>query len=135
MRTKETVYAAFGSALHDVTIENIAGWFRDLRGIRYATVKRLVKREDTVGHRRQVSRRDNGSASRGNRVDPCSLEVDIGVVRVRPQVSHDWRDVVDAVGNVSLEGHGGGIDKTTVQIIAVGQARIVASSGRFPSAT
>ena len=28
-RTKETVYAAFGSALHDVTIENIAGWFRD----------------------------------------------------------------------------------------------------------
>ena len=28
-RTKETVYAAFGSALHDVTIENIAGWFKD----------------------------------------------------------------------------------------------------------
>jgi transposase len=28
-RTKETVYAAFGSALHDVTIENIAGWFQD----------------------------------------------------------------------------------------------------------
>src|SRR3954470_16485873 len=26
-RTKETVYAAFGSALHDVTLENIAGWF------------------------------------------------------------------------------------------------------------
>ena len=28
-RTKETVYAAFGSALHDVTPEDIAGWFRD----------------------------------------------------------------------------------------------------------
>jgi transposase len=28
-RTTETVYAAFGSALHDVTPENIAGWFRD----------------------------------------------------------------------------------------------------------
>ena len=28
-RTKETVYAAFGSALHDVTIEDIAGWFQD----------------------------------------------------------------------------------------------------------
>ncbi len=28
-RTKETVYAAFGSALHDVTRENIAGWFQD----------------------------------------------------------------------------------------------------------
>jgi transposase len=28
-RTKETVDAAFGSALHDVTIENIAGWFQD----------------------------------------------------------------------------------------------------------
>jgi transposase len=28
-RTKETVYAAFGSALHDVTLDNIAGWFRD----------------------------------------------------------------------------------------------------------
>jgi transposase len=28
-RTKETVYAAFGSALHDVTLENIAGWFQD----------------------------------------------------------------------------------------------------------
>src|SRR5437764_8296867 len=28
-RTKEAVYAAFGSALHDVTPENIAGWFRD----------------------------------------------------------------------------------------------------------
>ena len=28
-RTKETVYAAFGSALHDVTPENIAGWFQD----------------------------------------------------------------------------------------------------------
>ena len=28
-RTTETVYAAFGSALHDVTIENIAGWFQD----------------------------------------------------------------------------------------------------------
>src|SRR4051812_481764 len=28
-RTKEAVYEAFGSALHDVTPENIAGWFRD----------------------------------------------------------------------------------------------------------
>ncbi len=28
-RTKEAVYAAFGSALHDVTPENIAGWFHD----------------------------------------------------------------------------------------------------------
>jgi transposase len=28
-RTTETVYAAFGSALHDVTPEEIAGWFRD----------------------------------------------------------------------------------------------------------
>ena len=28
-RTKEMVYAAFGSALHDVTPEDIAGWFRD----------------------------------------------------------------------------------------------------------
>src|SRR5215217_2052055 len=28
-RTKETVYAAFGSALHEVTPENIAGWFQD----------------------------------------------------------------------------------------------------------
>jgi transposase len=28
-RTKETVYEAFGSALHDVTLENIAGWFQD----------------------------------------------------------------------------------------------------------
>jgi transposase len=28
-RTTETVYAAFGSALHDVTPDNIAGWFRD----------------------------------------------------------------------------------------------------------
>jgi transposase len=28
-RTKETVYAAFASALHDVTLENIAGWFQD----------------------------------------------------------------------------------------------------------
>jgi transposase len=28
-RTKETVYAAFGSALHDVTIGDIAGWFQD----------------------------------------------------------------------------------------------------------
>ena len=28
-RTNETVYAAFGSALHDVTPENIAGWFQD----------------------------------------------------------------------------------------------------------
>jgi transposase len=28
-RTKETVYAAFGSALHDVTPDNIAGWFQD----------------------------------------------------------------------------------------------------------
>src|SRR4051795_3825171 len=28
-RTKETVYAAFGSALHDVTPEDIAGWFGD----------------------------------------------------------------------------------------------------------
>jgi transposase len=28
-RTKETVYAAFGSALHDVTSEDIAGWFGD----------------------------------------------------------------------------------------------------------
>ena len=28
-RTKETVYAAFGSALDDVTLENIAGWFQD----------------------------------------------------------------------------------------------------------
>src|SRR5438270_62770 len=28
-RTKEAVYGAFGSALHDVTPENIAGWFRD----------------------------------------------------------------------------------------------------------
>ena len=27
-RTKETVYAAFASALHDVTPEDIAGWFR-----------------------------------------------------------------------------------------------------------
>jgi transposase len=28
-RTTETVYEAFGSALHDVTPENIAGWFQD----------------------------------------------------------------------------------------------------------
>jgi transposase len=28
-RTTEMVYAAFGSALHDVTPENIAGWFQD----------------------------------------------------------------------------------------------------------
>jgi transposase len=28
-RTKETVYAAFVSALHDVTPEDIAGWFQD----------------------------------------------------------------------------------------------------------
>src|SRR4051795_2390342 len=28
-RTKEAVYAAFGSALHDVTPKNIAGWFQD----------------------------------------------------------------------------------------------------------
>src|SRR4051812_35764926 len=28
-RTTETVYAAFASALHDVTPDNIAGWFRD----------------------------------------------------------------------------------------------------------
>src|SRR5215467_4200550 len=28
-RTTATVYAAFGSALHEVTPENIAGWFRD----------------------------------------------------------------------------------------------------------
>jgi transposase len=28
-RTTEAVYAAFASALHDVTPENIAGWFRD----------------------------------------------------------------------------------------------------------
>jgi transposase len=28
-RTKETAYAAFGSALHDVTLNNIAGWFQD----------------------------------------------------------------------------------------------------------
>src|SRR3954447_21765800 len=27
-RTKEAVYAAFGSALHDVTPENMAGWFQ-----------------------------------------------------------------------------------------------------------
>jgi len=28
-RTKETVYEAFGSALHDVTLGDIAGWFQD----------------------------------------------------------------------------------------------------------
>src|SRR3954468_8695807 len=28
-RTKEAVYAAFGSALHDVTPKDIAGWFQD----------------------------------------------------------------------------------------------------------
>jgi transposase len=28
-RTKETIYAGFGSALHDVTLDNIAGWFQD----------------------------------------------------------------------------------------------------------
>jgi transposase len=28
-RTKETVYAAFGSALQDVTLNDIAGWFQD----------------------------------------------------------------------------------------------------------
>jgi transposase len=28
-RTKEAVYAAFGAALHDVTPDNIAGWFQD----------------------------------------------------------------------------------------------------------
>jgi transposase len=28
-RTKETVYTAFGSALHDVTLDDIAGWFQD----------------------------------------------------------------------------------------------------------
>jgi hypothetical protein len=28
-RTKEAVYAAFGPALHDVTAENLAGWFQD----------------------------------------------------------------------------------------------------------
>src|SRR6478752_6878623 len=28
-RTKETAYAAFGSALHDVSLDDIAGWFQD----------------------------------------------------------------------------------------------------------
>jgi hypothetical protein len=28
-RTKETVHAAFGSALHNVTLDDIAGWFQD----------------------------------------------------------------------------------------------------------
>ena len=28
-RTKETVYAAFGTALRDVTLDDIAGWFQD----------------------------------------------------------------------------------------------------------
>jgi transposase len=28
-RTKEAVYEAFASALHDVTLDNIAGWFQD----------------------------------------------------------------------------------------------------------
>jgi len=28
-RTKETVYAAFGTALHDVALDDIAGWFQD----------------------------------------------------------------------------------------------------------
>src|SRR3954447_1587511 len=28
-RTKETIYEAFGSALHDVTLGDIAGWFQD----------------------------------------------------------------------------------------------------------
>src|SRR5262249_33631063 len=28
-QTKEAVYAALGSALRDVTLKNIAGWFRD----------------------------------------------------------------------------------------------------------
>jgi transposase len=28
-RTKEAVYAAFASALHDVSLEDIAGWFQD----------------------------------------------------------------------------------------------------------
>jgi transposase len=28
-RTTEAVYAAFGSALHDVTLDDIAGWFQD----------------------------------------------------------------------------------------------------------
>ena len=28
-RTKEAVYEGFASALHDVTLENIAGWFQD----------------------------------------------------------------------------------------------------------
>src|SRR5438552_3296321 len=28
-RTKEAVYAAFASALHDVTLDDIAGWFQD----------------------------------------------------------------------------------------------------------
>ena len=28
-RTKETIYTAFGSALHDVTLDDIAGWFQD----------------------------------------------------------------------------------------------------------
>src|SRR3954447_3711173 len=28
-RTKEAVYEAFGSALHDVTLDDIAGWFQD----------------------------------------------------------------------------------------------------------
>ncbi|WP_406700853.1 hypothetical protein V5E97_18865 [Singulisphaera sp. Ch08] len=27
-RTKETVYAVFGSALRDVTLDDIAGWFQ-----------------------------------------------------------------------------------------------------------
>ena len=28
-RTKEAVYAAFASALHDVSLDDIAGWFQD----------------------------------------------------------------------------------------------------------
>ena len=42
------------------------------------------------------------------------------------QVTHHWRHVVIADGNVDLEGHGGGVDKAAVQTIAVGPDRIVA---------
>ena len=42
-RTKEAVYEAFGSALHDVTLERHRGMVPGPSGVRYATVRRLTR--------------------------------------------------------------------------------------------